>query len=41
VYAAVGVVRSLLIDIACTGREFCLFAVVLVTAYYNEVNDIV
>jgi hypothetical protein len=39
--ATVGVVRSLFVDIACTGRQFCLFAVVLVTAYRNKDNDIV
>jgi len=41
VYATVGVVRSLLIDIACAGREFCFFAVVLVTTYRDKDNDIV
>jgi len=40
-YATVGVIRSLLIDIACAGREFCLFAVVLITAYRDKDYDIV
>jgi len=41
VYATVGVVRSLFIDIACTGREFCLFAVVFITTYRDKDYDIV
>jgi hypothetical protein len=41
VYAAVGVVRSLLIDIACTSAEFCLFAVILLPPYGDKCDDVV
>jgi len=37
----VGVVRSLLIDIACASAEFCLFTVIFLSAYGDEGDDIV
>jgi hypothetical protein len=41
VYATVGVVRSLFIDIACTSAEFCLFAVIFLSPYGDEGDDVV
>jgi hypothetical protein len=41
VYATVGVVRSLLIDIACASAEVCLFAVILLPPYGDEGDDVV
>ena len=41
VNTAVGVVAGLLVDIASSGSQFCLFAVILVTTYSNENYDIV
>jgi hypothetical protein len=41
VYPAVGVVRGLLIDIACTSAEVCLFTVILLPPYGDEGDDVV
>jgi hypothetical protein len=41
VYPAVGVVRGLLIDIACASAEFCLFTVIFLSAYGDEGDDVV
>jgi hypothetical protein len=41
VYAAVGVVRSLFIDIACTSAEVCLFTVIFLSPYGDESDDVV
>jgi hypothetical protein len=41
VYTAVGVVRGLLIDIACASAEVCLFTVIFLSAYGHECDDVV
>jgi hypothetical protein len=41
VYAAVGVVAGLLINIACSRRQLCLFAVVLIPTYRDEDYDVI
>jgi hypothetical protein len=41
VYPAVGVVRGLLIDIACTSAEVCLFTVIFLSPYGDEGDDVV
>ena len=41
VNTAVGVVAGLLVNVASTGSQFCLFAVIFVTTYGNESYDIV
>jgi hypothetical protein len=41
VYAAVGVVRGLLIDIACASAEVCFPAVIFLPPYGDEGDDVV
>jgi len=41
VYPAVGVVAGLFVDIACSSAEVCLFAVIFLSPYGDEGDDVV